>query len=274
MEIKLLSIGGPTWILEFEDLKIGADPQLSEIDYDINLGNDKIKRVSSPLYSNSEISNIDLWLFTKNSPDFIDEKGLSFVETDSMKILTKYHSSYLTKKKFENGIILNSMEHKILNINGWRISIGSIPVKKCAKKTFSSLLADSSQGYIVELQKADHFFSFYITGYGIVDAETINSLAIKRFDFVLVHSGAYSHKKIPLKLAGRVLNGKNELLEAAENLICKRIIPIYWDAYSHTEEQYNEYSFLGNKSIRLLEPGGEILINDNPRNKRDLYFAD
>jgi N-acyl-phosphatidylethanolamine-hydrolysing phospholipase D len=83
MKISFKWIGGATWILQIDNLKIACDPVLCEEGHIQDYKYFKTKRLNNPVYDKADFKNINLWLLTHNHEDHIDPPGFKMINKDS-----------------------------------------------------------------------------------------------------------------------------------------------------------------------------------------------
>ncbi len=246
-------IGGATWILTVNGVKIACDPVLcpkgSVQDYKYF----KSRRLEAPVYNESDFSGVDLWLLTHNHEDHLDASGREKIKNS---IVIGDRSVY---KKFKNMTVLDWKEKKQIFIKNTEIIIKAVPAYHAGIKAFSYLVGNGN-GYLLALKYENRQYDIYISGDGVF-FNGMKKYLKKDIDLAIINAGSAGVGSGFLsKIIGRITNNTEDIIRLNNIIKPKMIIPVHWGTFTHYKEKLKQESFYGREEIILLKPGNEIEI--------------
>jgi L-ascorbate metabolism protein UlaG (beta-lactamase superfamily) len=255
MNISFKWIGGATFILTIDEIKIAVDPVLCPKGTIQDYFWFKSKRLEEPIYTKNDFKNIDLWLITHNHEDHLDEIGLIHMSEKSKIISNKNAIKKLSKKLFKNHTVLKWGDTKNLQIKDYHIEITAIPAIH-GVNPLSAFFAGKVNGYYISISKNDENYNLYITSDTVYKTKIINKLQGKKIDLLLPNMGAAKQGSwiMTLTLNSKML--KKMLKELSPNLV----IPIHFGTFEHYKESVDEIIKIDDRRINILKVGHKIMI--------------
>ena len=252
MDIHFKLIGGATWIITIGNLKIACDPALSP---------NATGRVEGSVYTDEDFQNIDLWLITHAHEDHLDEIGLKKIDSESLIITHEIAVEMLQTTESKNIFIIKWGEERIVNIDGFEITMEAIPAIHGTNPITASSMGGVN-GYWVTLKKNESSISIYITGDTVTKWKVINSLRGRKADLFIPFMG---EARIPipiLKLLLGPLTLNARMMRRMRWIINPEItIPVHFGTFSHYTEPISEVEKWQDPSVKILKPGEEIVVN-------------
>ena len=251
-------IGGATWVLNLENIKIACDPVLCSKGHVQNYGYFKSTRLTEPVYSKDDFSQIDIWLLSHAHEDHIDAKGLSVIDTNSRIISHKSLKKILRNYKNVN---YQEWHSKIeLNIDDFRVVITAIPAYH-AKKIVLSPLIGNGNGYLIEINKTLFSYNIYVTGDSVFNNNIPDRLKNMRIDLAIVNCGSAMIGDSALsKFIGRITNNSDDLNKLVLSINPQITIPVHWGTFSHYKESILADSIKKNSKVKVISEGEIIRI--------------
>lgn len=250
MDIRFKWIGGATFIIYIDNLKIAVDPVLCKKGTVQDYFWFKSKRIEDPQYDDADFNDIDLWLITHEHEDHLDKIGLSKIESNSTIISNKKAGDILKKGGKRNVFLLgwrNTLEIKhgdyIIKIEAIKAIHGINPI--------SAFFAGKGNGYYVSVLKGTESFSFYITGDTVYKSSIIKQLNGRPIDLLIPNMGAAKQGSWLMTLT---LNAKM-LQKLMKKLKPITVIPVHYGTFMHYNESIKEIIELKNNAILILELG-------------------
>jgi len=160
MKVKFKPIGGATWILQINDLKIACDPVLCTKGTVKDFFWFKSKRIEEPILENTDFSDIDFWLLTHNHEDHLDKAGLKIIDKKAKLII---HKNLKKRLHSYNTHILKHNKKAELSIKDFTIKIEAIPAVH-GVIPISAMAAGGVNGYWLTIKKECTKLEIYISG--------------------------------------------------------------------------------------------------------------
>lgn len=274
MNIHFKLIGGATWIIEIEELKIACDPVLCPNGTVLDFGLFKSKRIKAPVYIDEDFQNIDLWLITHDHEDHLDEIGLSKIDSEATIISHKNAIDELKKTKSNNIIVLRWFlyEKKILDIDSFEVTVEAIPAIH-AKNRIVALTAGGVNGYWVTVKYNTETISIYISGDTVTRGIVLNSLRSRKADLFIPNMGGARVGTGILGMILRPLTLTARMMKRMKKIINPQVtIPVHFGTFSHYTEPISEVEKWQDPSIKILKPGEEIIVN--PLNNKNFLCSE
>jgi len=254
MKIDFKWIGGATFILTIDGVKIAVDPVLCPKGTVQDYFWFKSRRIEAPKYENNDFNNIDLWLITHNHEDHLDKIGLSKID-ENATIISNRNASKILKIK-NNVSILDWHNTKEIIIKDMTIAVQAIPAIH-GVNPISALFAGKVNGYDVTIVKGDEKANIYITGDTVYKSKIINVLQNKSIDLLIANMGAAKQGSWIMTLT---LNAKM-LQKMIGKLHPKMVIPVHFGTFEHYKESKQKIMNLHNKKIRFIEVGESVQLD-------------
>jgi L-ascorbate metabolism protein UlaG (beta-lactamase superfamily) len=258
MKISFKWIGGATWILRFDNIKIACDPVLCPQGHMQDYKYFKTSRLNDPVYNESDFKDINLWLVTHNHEDHIDSFGFKFIQKNTTVVSHKGCRRYFKNDSFNDVRYLNWNDEEILSIDDINIRIKALTAIHAKRKIFASTVGNGN-GYLLEIIKKDFNYIVYITGDSVYDKSIRNHIGNIKPDLIIANAGSAKIGKSLLSLIiGRITNNIHDILRMNRDLIPGKLIPVHWGTFSHyteiiTNETFNKYD-----NIIFIIPGESL----------------
>ena len=250
MNIEFKWVGGSTWILKIQNLKIACDPVLCPAgtiqDYKLF----KTKRLEDPVFAEDDFENIDLWLITHGHEDHLDQAGLSRIKQGCQVVTHKNALARLRKIKEAEIKVLSWGERASYEIKGFNISLEAIPAVH-GVNPIVALLAGGVNGYWLDISARDASRSIYVTADTVSHSKVIQALQGRHADFLIPNMGAAKKGS----WMGTLTLSAN-MLRRITNIIKPNLcIPVHFGTFEHYVEPITEVKKLQDNAIVILRPG-------------------
>jgi len=250
MEIDFKWIGGATFILTIDNVKIAVDPVLCKKGTIQNYFWFKSKRLESPHYQKNDFKNIDLWLITHNHEDHLDKKGLAVIEKEALVISNANSYKKLIKNGNKNASVLAWGETKEVTINELEITIEAIKAIH-GINPLSAYFAGKVNGYFLTIKKDVEKYCIYITSDTVYKSNIIDKFANKKIDLLIPNMGAAKKGTWIMTLT----LDSNMLKKTIQKLNPKMVIPVHYGTFEHYVEPLSEIVKLDENSIKIMTLG-------------------
>jgi len=175
MNIKFKWVGGATWILSADEVKIACDPVLCPTGTVQNYFWFKSRRVNDPVFNKSDFNGIHLWLITHNHEDHIDMFGVEKIGRNS-KIIT--HPDAVQKLRdagLSEYISMKRGDKVGFQINDVTVEVKAVPAVHGISPV-SAFFAGGVNGYILTITKDNSSFCVYVTGDTVEKRKVLSGL--------------------------------------------------------------------------------------------------
>ncbi|MBX2842891.1 MAG: MBL fold metallo-hydrolase [Flammeovirgaceae bacterium] len=247
-------IGGATWVLYYQGLRIACDPVLCNKGTLQDYGFFKSKRITGPKCVEDDFKGIDLWLITH--AHHLDDAGLQKIEPDS-KILT--HKNAVKKLKSIAPLDLNKMRSGktiFFQKGEIEIEVEAMPAVH-GNNLISSKLAGGVNGYWININYQFEQISIYVTGDTVLNNRIRNHLKNKKVDILIPNMGGVLENRF-----GGPLTMNAAMLEEMSNLLKPSLIfPVHFNSFKHYSEPIEKLKKLKFKGLRLLEEGDSFAFS-------------
>lgn len=250
LQIDFKWIGGATFILTIDGVKIAVDPVLCAKGTVQDYFWFKSMRIEEPIYTTHDFKNVDLWLITHNHEDHLDEIGLSQIDENATIISNSNASKILKNNHKKNITVLNWHQTKEITIDNLHIKVQAIPAIH-GVNPISALFAGKVNGYYVTITKGDDKANIYITGDTVYKSKIITALLNKPVDLLIANMGAAKQGSWVMTLT---LNAKM-LQKMIDKLQPKMVIPVHYGTFEHYKESKQKIMDLNNETIHFVAVG-------------------
>jgi len=255
MNITFKWIGGATWILQIDSVKIACDPVLCSEGHVQDYKYFKTTRLNSPVYNESDFKNVNLWLLTHNHEDHIDSKGFEMIENDSVIISHKSLKSLFKNNIHKHLRFLKRNDESEISVDGVNINVKAVPAVH-AKKSFLGNMVGNGNGYILEITRSILIYRIYITGDSVYNKKLKKNVGYANIDLIIANSGsAMAGRSLLSRIIGRITNNTGDIKKMNTDLNPGMIIPVHWGTFSHYSEIITDDSFKGYDNIKIINPG-------------------
>ncbi len=248
-------IGGATWTLEIDGVKIACDPVLCPRGTVQNYRFFSSTRLNDPVYDESTFKDIDIWLITHTHEDHLDTPGKAVITSGRV-----FSNQPLPELSHQDITTVEWQETQDFRIRDTRIRITAMPAYH-ARTRFLGNLVGNGNGYFLEIDKKNgERHTILVTGDAVFDAGSVQELA-GRVDVVITNAGqATLGNNLLSMLLGRITNNKQDIQNIAKVLKPTVILPVHWGTFSHYSENLSPDDFHEQNYVRLLEAGDRIKV--------------
>jgi len=252
-DISMKWIGGATFILQTEDLKIACDPVLCDEGTVHNYSLFKSKRIEAPVYEKSDFDNIDLWLITHEHEDHLDKQGMAKISRKSRIICNSITADKLQKNNIKNFTRLERYETISMRFGKFDVTVEAIPAIHGVNPV-SAFLAGKVNGYYVTISKGVHEINIYITGDTVFKNQVVQAMAGKQVDLMVPYLGAAQQGTwmMTLTLSARML------VKLIKEINPAFVVPVHYRAFEHYNEPIAELLKLEDSRLQIINPGESI----------------
>jgi L-ascorbate metabolism protein UlaG (beta-lactamase superfamily) len=252
MKFKFKWIGGATWILNIEGIKIACDPVLCPKETTQDYFWFRSQRLEEPVYTHEDFQNIDLWLITHAHEDHLDSYGIDKLSSESEIIC---HKNVLKKLKIkpelgEKVTVLKWGEKKRYKLKGVEIIVEAM-LAIHGISPLIAIFAGGVNGYWITIKINEKQISMYVTGDTITNKKVLNNVNKRQVDILIPNLGAAfkSTWVMTLTLSAKMLQ------DLIVSLNPKLTIPVHFGTFQHYVEPISEVKKLQDDTIVILKPG-------------------
>lgn len=239
MELDFTLVGCGTWVLNVDNkFKIGCDPALAPAGTKHIYKGLATQRVKSPVYSDKTFANTKIWILSHSHFDHIDKAGLKMIPVGAKVVCNKNCEKIL---KNRTDLEVNSLDwnsSRDFNIDGYQISITSIPAFH-GMNWFARFLMGGVSGYLIAINNGSETKTIYATSDTVHHQEIISALKNQKIDLMIANQG-----NIKPKMPGGPFTMNMDMLDNfIRDLKPATVLPIHIDDYSHfgaKPEQFKE----------------------------------
>ncbi len=252
-------IGSATWIMTIDGIKLACDPVLCPKDtiqnYGLGLSS---KRMTSPVYDESDFKDVAIWLITHEHQDHLDAAGLSKINPESI-IITNNKAQQLLRTikphKLQSIKPGDKVTHTIQNLT---VEITATPVVHGSNPLIAAL-AGGGNGYRITVRKASARMEVYITGDTVFYKKLIKNSAARKTDILIPHIGAPFNDNFggPLTFT---IPAIQPLVEALKPEI---ILPVHFNSFSHFKEKAADVTEWKKRDdrVKIVAEGDKFSLN-------------
>ena len=256
MNLSFQWVGGATFILSIDDVKIAVDPVLCPKGTIQDYFWFKSKRLEDPVYSKKDFTDIDLWLLTHNHEDHLDEKGLNVINKNSQVVSNPNTVKKLVKKNLSKHTILKWGQERVYNIKEYSIKVEAISAIHGVNPV-SALFAGKVNGYFLTIKKDTEEVTIYITSDTVYKTKILKKLAHRKIDLLIPNMGAAKQGSwiMTLTLNARMLK------KMIAKLNPKAIIPVHYGTFQHYVEPVEELQKIDDARIKIVPVGSSTVFS-------------
>ena len=247
MNIEFKAIGGATWVLQIDNLKIACDPVLAPKGVVHDYKWFKSTRIEEPVYRDDDFKDIDIWLLTHNHEDHIDDIGISKIEKSSKIIV---HKNLLSKFSNYDVDVIKHGDKLSFKIKEYEIYLVAIPAIHGVNPV-SAFFAGGVNGYWLSIKKNDEEICIYISSDTVYKNKVVNALKNYKVDIFIPNMGGASKGT----WLGALTMTAKMLDKFIDKLNPSLTLPVHFGTFSHYNEPISETEKLNNDSIVILNAG-------------------
>jgi len=261
MELTFTWIGGATWVLEIQGIRIACDPVLCPAGTIQHYGFFSSTRLNEPVFTPHDFHRIELWLITHAHEDHLDDHGVRHIAHD-VNIVTHANAvKPLENTGHTNLRVLRWGEQQILRIRDISVTVEAIPAIH-GPNPLVAFFAGGVNGYWLTVQTESQGMEIFVTGDTVLHPRLLRTIRGRHADILIPNLGAAKQDSWmgPLTLSADMLD---ELLKTLTPNIC---IPVHFGTFEHYIEPISEVEAWNNPDILILQPGQRHRISLPVRN--------
>jgi L-ascorbate metabolism protein UlaG (beta-lactamase superfamily) len=270
MNIEFKWFGGGNWMIIANNFKIICDPVLCPLGSIQDYRYFKSRRIKSPRFFETDLLNVNLWLFTHGHNDHCDFGNLKPIVPES-KIISDISTSKILAKMCNNKVdVLKWGEKiKINSKDGMEITVEAIPAVHGLNNRKGKLVGNGN-GYWIDFSLSGNKYSIYSSGDTLPSRDTISAIRNRACDLFIANVGnATVGKGLLAKFVGRITMNLADLRTIRKHFTASTSIPIHWDAFEHYQER-DIFSSCETIDMRYVNPGEIVnLIKVKTTKKED-----
>jgi L-ascorbate metabolism protein UlaG (beta-lactamase superfamily) len=250
MDITVTWIGGATWILDIQHVRIACDPVLCPAGTIQHYGFFRSARLNEPVYTPQDFHQIDLWLITHAHEDHLDGYGIGCIASDANIITHANAAKSFAKTGHTNLKVLRWGEQQTLRVRDTSITVEAIPAIH-GPNPLVAFFAGGVNGYWLTVQTENQNVEIYVTGDTVLHPQLLRAIRGRHADVLIANLGAAKQDSWmgPLTLSADMLN---TLLKEFEPKAC---FPVHFGTFEHYIEPISKVEAWNNPNILILQPG-------------------
>lgn len=243
-------VGGATWILVVDGVKIAGDPVLCPAGTIQDYGWFRSRRLEAPVYTEDDLRDVDLWLVTHGHEDHLDAQGLAQIGP-ACHVVT--HASALPKLRQVRAGAMTTLawhQQRRFEMKGCQVTVEAMPAIHGVNPV-SAWFAGGVNGYWVTVTREGATRSIYVTGDTVTARPVLKALQGRRVDVLIPHMGAAKQGSLimALTLSAAMLRRLIDLLSPTVT------IPVHFGTFEHYVEPIRVVQEWHDETIRILTPG-------------------
>jgi L-ascorbate metabolism protein UlaG (beta-lactamase superfamily) len=250
MNIEFTWVGGATWILEIQGLKIACDPVLCPMGTVQDYFWFKTERLEEPVFTDADFGDIDLWLITHGHEDHLDDIGLSRIGQGA-HVVTHENAMEKLRKTSPRGItVLNWRETKSFSIRDMDVTIEAMPAVH-GVNPISAFFAGRVNGYWINIVKDRESKSVYVTSDTVTHKKVLEALKGRKVDLLVPNMGAAKRGSWlgTLTLSAAMLNRIQAIVKP------ELTVPVHFGTFEHYVEPISKIGEPATGILEILAPG-------------------
>jgi L-ascorbate metabolism protein UlaG (beta-lactamase superfamily) len=260
MKINFKWIGGATWILQIDSIKIACDPVLCPRGHIQDYKFFKARRLNDPQYSELDFKDVNLWLLTHNHEDHIDRDGLKMIDNNSTIVAHEGLKVHFTEDIYSDIRFLGWDRDSEFRIKGINIKIKALPAIHAKKASLGGMIGNGN-GYLLNIDRGGSKYCIYVTGDSVYSSSIKKHLGTSNIDLIIANAGSAMVGEPPLSRSiGRITNNINDIIKMNSELNPEILIPVHWGTFSHYSEIITRESFNKYNNIKVVNAGENINI--------------
>ncbi len=262
MKINFKWIGGATWILQIDSIKIACDPVLCPEGCVQDYKFFKARRLNDPQYSESDFKDVDLWLLTHNHEDHLDRDGFKVIDNNSTVIAHEGLKPYFEKGIYSDIRFLGWDEDSEFGIKGINIRIKALPAIHAKKASWGGMIGNGN-GYLLNIARDGSKYCVYVTGDSVYSSNIKKHISTSNIDLIIANAGSAMVGESSLSRSiGRITNSINDIIKMNSELNPEMLIPVHWGTFSHYSEKITHQSFSKYHNIEIVDVGESISLSN------------
>jgi len=250
VNIEFAWVGGATWILEIQGLKIACDPVLCPMGTVQDYFWFKSERLEEPVFTDTDFADMDLWLITHGHDDHLDDIGLSRIGQGA-HVVTHENAMDKLRRTAPGGItVLNWSKTKSFTIKGFQVTVEAMPAVH-GVNPISAFFAGGVNGYWITVAKDQESKSVYVTSDTVTHKKVLKALDGRKADLLVPNMGAAKRGSWlgTLTLSATMLNRIQAIVKP------ELTIPVHFGTFEHYVEPISKVTEPPTGSLVTLSPG-------------------
>ncbi|MFA5063836.1 MAG: MBL fold metallo-hydrolase [Dehalococcoidia bacterium] len=261
MKVDFKWIGGATWVLQADSIKIACDPVLCPEGHVQDYKFFKARRLNDPQYNGSDFEDVNLWLLTHNHEDHIDKDGFKLIDKNSTIVAHEGLRAYFTEDIYSDIRFLGWDESSEILADGISIKIKAMPAIHAKKASMGGMIGNGN-GYILNIIRDSSRYCIYVTGDSVYNSNVKKHIGTSNIDLIIVNAGSAMVGESPLsRTIGRITNNIRDVIKMNKELNPGTLIPVHWGTFSHYTEKITHGSFSQYHNIKIVNPGESVNIS-------------
>lgn len=258
-EMEFQWVGGATWILTVEGIRIAGDPVLCPVGTVQDYGWFRSKRLEDPVYTDEDFRDVDLWLISHAHEDHLDALGLAQIGPASHVVTHANALPKLRRTRSSDISVLAWHQQCRLNIKDCQMTIEAMPAIHGVNPV-SAWCAGGVNGYLVTVTRGAAVSSFYVTGDTVTATAVLKALEGRHVDVLIPHMGAAKQGSVimALTLSAAMLR------RLLDQLSPQVTIPVHFGTFEHYVEPIAVVEHWRDHTIRILTPGQRCSLVIDP----------
>lgn len=237
-------MGGPSWYLDVQGVRIACDPAFAPRGTVVNFGFFSSQKLEDPVFDRAVLAGVDLWLVTHGHADHLDNEGLAQIGRNSSVIAPR---TLAQKLKEFSPILLDRANPKIVMKYGTvSVSVERVPMVH-GRFPLTAFFAGGGNGYYLQVRHMYSSLDLYVTGDTVQTPEVVRFFRDKNVDVVVANTGrALAGTRGPWKSLGRLTMSFADAVTLARTIEARKLIPVHFGTFSHySENTYPEIDLPG-----------------------------
>lgn len=245
-------IGGATFIISIEGLKIACDPDLSPKDSIQDYFWFKSRRLEDPVYEITDFDAIDLWLVTHEHEDHLSPTGIDRIEADCPVVGNRAAAKILLQKDKTDITFLRWGQSQEYSLQGFEVRVQAVKAVH-GINPLAAWLAGHGNGYLVTISQDKWKAAVYISGDTVYRRGISKSISAEKINLMIPYMGAVQKGS----WIGTLTLDTTMLQKFINDLNPDFIMPVHHSTFSHYTEPISHLTELAVNRIFLARPGGE-----------------
>jgi L-ascorbate metabolism protein UlaG (beta-lactamase superfamily) len=260
MEIEFKWFGGGNWMIVVDGIKVICDPVLCPAGSIHDYRFFKSRRINSACFSESDLRDVNVWLFTHGHKDHCDFGNLRPINNESKIVADLSASRVLKRLGYGMTTILKWGEKtELLFSKGITMIFEAVPAIHGLNRSKGKLIGNGN-GYWIEIIKPDQKYSIYVSGDTLPNRTTMDAIGKRSCDLFIANVGnATVGNGFLAKFIGKITMNISDAVMFQNLINSKMSIPIHWDAFEHYQERNISAACVTN-GFRFIKPGETVSI--------------
>lgn len=251
-------MGGPSWYLDVQGVRIACDPAFAPKGTVVNFGFFSSTKLEDPVFDHPTLAGVDLWLVTHGHADHLDAEGLAQVGRNSSVIAPRSLGSRL--REFSPILVDRSNPKTVFKYGSVTVSVERVPMVH-GRFPLTAFFAGGGNGYYLQIRHMYYSLDLYVTADTVLNPSVVRFFRDKNVDVVIANTGrALAGDRLPWKALGRLTMSFTDAVNLARQIEARKLVPVHFGTFSHfTENTYPEIDLPG--FLFLALPGKPLELD-------------